>query len=306
MEVLKKYPILLLGAGSGLGQVLAQRFATEGYQVIAGTRSEEKFDALRQSIVEAGGVEPRPFIADITQSDQLMVAYQSLTLAQHEKVHYFPVAAGGLEGLNRGIVRAMLPLMKAAKAGDEITTDQAKAATDSIKALTTTQEAIAPAMDVNLKSPLTIFDILAEDDHLGSDSTILNTSSSVSDGFDTEHPENYPGPWFYYTIARSKKEGVLALRQKATEVGAIHLDVVAPEIADTGVGKFIDGLVEIISKVEGVGEIDIPKVYRAPLVEAIYRELKVESPKIRTLYVEPATQSYQRPPVWDKPLVPYL
>lgn len=309
VEPFPHFRILLLGAGSGLGKVLAQRFAREGYQVIAGTRSEAKFEDLCRSITDDGGIEPQPFIADITQPDKLIDAYNSLHLNLQEKVHYMPVAAGGLEAVKMGIARQLITLKRVGRTETGITRELVEQATAAVKALTTSSEAMIPAMDINYTAPLRIFDLLKNGGHLGSGSMVLNISSSISNVCDPDNPQVYPGPWFYYTIGMSKERGVRALRERAAEVDVSHIDVVAPEIFDTGVGKFIDELVKVIQAIDPNSTINVPIVSRADVVEAVFAELTRKDdglPKMRTVYVTNIGVSYQRPTVWDKPLLPYL
>lgn len=309
IEPLPRYRILLLGAGSGLGFVLAQRLAREGYQIMAGTRSEEKFAELRKAVSDNNGIEPQPFLADITQPEELNAAFNNLYLATHEKIHYLPVAAGGLEAIKMGIARQVINLKWALRTEVGVTKELAEQATAAIKALTKSPEAMTPAMEINCTAPLMIFDLLKEGDHLGSDSVVLNVSSSISDACDPDNRQAFAGPWFYYTVGMSKESGVRALRERVKEIDATHLNVVAPEIFDTGVGQFIDEMMELIKVINPNLSIDIPKVSRAQVAEVIFQELTRKDcglSKTRTIYVTSDGVAYQRPTAWDKPLLPYF
>lgn len=307
-EPFPHYPILLLGAGSGLGQELARKFANEGYRVIAGTRSLEKFGNLWGTIRADGGVEPYPFVADIANPDQVRTAYESLGLKEGEKLHYMPVAAGGFERTLVKIGRQLIYLRKGAEETGEISLESAEKATAAIKAFTTSKEATDPAIAINCDAPCAIFDLLAQNGHLGPESVILTTSSYISDMYDPDKPGKYQGPWFYYHVAMSKAMGVYVLRERVQRIDASHIDFVIPEISDTQVGKFGKKIAEIIMKLQT--EFKVPRISRAQVAMAMYRELTRRGgdlPKIRKVYVDSnGTNQQQRPESWKEARFPHL
>ena len=112
LEPFPRRKILLTGATGGLGEGLAKKFALEGYTVVAGTRSEENFLHLKESIRQIGGSTPLPFIADLTKPEEVTSAYQALQLGGGEKLHFMPVAAGGLEAVRLGIGKQIVKLKR--------------------------------------------------------------------------------------------------------------------------------------------------------------------------------------------------
>ncbi len=305
-EPFPHYPILLTGTGSGLGNAYARKFALEGYEVFAGTRSKEKFENLRNSIAGDGGIEPQPFIADITKPDQLIAAYQDLHLPPGGKVHFMPVAAGGLEVVRMGIARQIVSLKRAMKTDAGLTPKLLEQATDVIRKLTSSDEATTAAMDINYAANQLLFDLLYDNGHIGADSVIVTTSSSLSSACDPDHPENYNGNRFYFSIAISKERGVRELKNRAARIGCTLVDIVAPIIADTDVGAFIEGIIDVVDRTL---IIHTPKVTTTQVVNATFSELTKNDPnlpRIRTVYVQDSGISYKRPEEWDKPLIPYL
>lgn len=300
-------PIVLLGAGSGLGESLARRFAREGYQVIAGMRSEGHFAALRANIAADGGVEPKPLLADITDEVAFGRAFDGLNLSPSTKLHYFPVAAGGIEGVGSVLLRQIAGLRRAAR-NNGLSKQMVDEATAVIKAEVLKDEVIEAGMEINVRAPVRILDELDERGHIDDGTDILTTSSSLSEAIDLNNLDQYPGPWFYYVVALTKKTGANILREKARNwaTGTAYLDAVAPELPDTGVGKMIDTMVEVLQAVNPNEKIVVPKVSRVVVADAIYRELVAPKDRIRTMFVEESGVSYQRPDSWNKPFLPYL
>jgi hypothetical protein len=306
-----KRPIVLLGAGSGLGAAIAERFSIEGHTVYAGTRSPAKFEALRTRILTAGGAEPKPLIADITKPAEFTEALNNTGLQQGEPVHYFPVAAGGMENVNMLVARQVVGLKRAIKRGaspDELA-EIAAVATQTIKEKVETEEVLAPARDINVKQPVEIYWQLQEKGHFDKNSWVLNTSSSISNEFDPEHPERFRGPMFYLPVAL-KEASVRILRQNAHGIGHNHLDAVAPELPDTAVGGFIDGLVDVMQAIQPDKKIEVPKTPTTLVADEIYKEIVYnprQSPtKQRTLFIDEGYVGYKRPQRWDEPFLPYL
>lgn len=64
--------ILLTGASTGIGRATARQLAREGYQVLAGVRSERDAQALRDENIP--GLEP--IILDVTKPEQIEQAYR--------------------------------------------------------------------------------------------------------------------------------------------------------------------------------------------------------------------------------------
>lgn len=310
VEPLPRHSILLLGAGSGTGRELAKKLAREGYHVIAGSRSQDKIDSLAAEIAEDNGVVPTPFIADITDPNAVRAAYESLQLAQGESVHYFPVAAGGLEGVMKHLTSKFLAVIKAGRRG-ELTPEMLATVTEEIRAITMTPGAMEYARRVNVQAPLELFGLLQQNGHITRDSVVLTTSSSISHNARPHDTDAYPGPFFYYTVAHSKQEGVEKLRTSVTEAGARFVDFVAPEIEDTAVGGMIGKLSTAISTVNGVDLPDIPTVTIDQVASGITAELMYPSGPdahtlSRTVYVTNSGIQHTQPDSWQTPMLPYL
>lgn len=304
------YAILLLGAGSGLGESLARRLS-KNHLVIAGMRSPEHFDTLKKNIAEDGGIEPLPLLADITDRDQFRTAFQGLALPRGQKLHYLPVAAGGLEypPLGKEFLTQVVKLRRMTRNGGKITHEAAQAATDAIREQAIKPEAMAFAMGVNRDAPVAIFHLLREEGHVDRGTTILTTSSSISDEADPRNPDAFRGPQFYRTIGISKRAGVIALRGFATKYDMAHLDAVAPELPDTAVGGKIETIVEILKQLDPPIEISVPKVLRGVVAVEILREIPISPAsgnRRRALYIDESGIGPTRPASWDKPFVPYL
>ena len=304
------YAVLLLGAGSGLGESLARRLAQK-HQVIAGMRSPEHFDTLKRNIAEDGGIEPLPLLADITDRDQFRTAFKGLALPPSLKLHYLPVAAGGLEypPLGKEFLTQVVKLRRMTRNGGKVTHEAAQQATNAIREQASKPEAMAFAMGINRDAPIAIFQLLREEGHVDKGTTILTTSSSISDEADPSDPDSFRGPQFYRTIGISKKAGVLAVRSLAAQYDMAHLDAVAPELPDTAVGEKIETLVEILKQLDPPVEVNVPKVPRGIVAVEILKTIPIDpatNDRRRTLYIDESGVGPIRPQSWDKPFVPYL
>jgi NAD(P)-dependent dehydrogenase (short-subunit alcohol dehydrogenase family) len=305
-----KHQVLLLGAGSGLGESLAMRLS-KSYRVIAGMRSGEHFEALRQNINQIGGIEPAPLLADITDFWSFKAAFDDLKLSPEVKLHFMPLAAGGLDyrPVNMALGRQMIRMRRMVDRGEKIPRQVAEEATAAIKEVVTKPEALEAARRINVEAPLNIFSYLEYLGHLDPASVIVNTSSSISDEADPAHPELFRGPWFYYTVAISKKAGVLAFQNMARRYNRGHLDAVAPELTDTLVGQRINELESLLEHLHPSIELFVPRITRGEAADAIVADLKklfIGDARIRTLYIDRSGTGNTRPSTWDKPMVPYL
>jgi hypothetical protein len=282
---LPQLPILLTGAGSGLGRKLAIEYATRGYLVIGGTRTSENFESLYEDIKKADGVPPRPFLADLTNVEDLKEALAHFPVRAGRPMHYMPLAAGGLESIKWAIGRPFSPLLRARKDGLPITDEMLETARQKIKETITDPKRMDAPLAINRYAPLAIATALEVRGNLTEESTLISASSSLSDNCDPAHPENYPGPWFYYTIGMSKEQGVRALRQKTRSLRASYVNFVIPEISDTGVGEFFE-LVSSLLEYAGK-KVEIPSVTTDQAANSIVSELQKQySPKIRTVYID--------------------
>lgn len=312
VESKPKHPILLLGAGSGTGLELAWRFSLEGYIVFVGTRSEEKFTALRDSVVKKGGVEPKPFIADIKNPAEIKEAYENMKLSEGQVIDYYPFAAGGFEPLINRMARPLVKLKKELAETGFISRESAIAATQAMREIMTTQNALEFANQTNVAAPIKLAQYLAEKGHLDSSSTIAVLSSSISKYTDPDNIDKYPGPWLYYPVGRSKAEGAQKLKALSEELGATYLDFVAPYIKGTGMGDFFVNLqpvFEALYKLDSKDKFIFPTVTPGHVVNIILSELRKNaySPRVRDVFISPKGPVLYFPPEgFDKPTIPYL
>lgn len=304
-EPFPHYPILILGAGQGTGAEIAKEFAKQGYQVIIGTRSQEKFEAVAEEIRQAGGTEPQSFIADITDPAQVEAAYNSLNLEPGTPLHFFPIAAGGFERMWTPVVKAIVPINKAAKNNWSVTKEMFETATANIKTNVLKPETSEFAFNVNVKGTLYVAGLLARRGHLAKESKTVYTSSSGSDNTDPDHPEDYQGPWFYWPIGSTKQLAVQGLEEIVAQTGGTFINTVAPEILGTDVGKLLDLLVSLCRLIGE--EVEVPTVTKDQVARAIYLEAtRKTGDKNRKIYVTDHGVFVTQPEEFRKPLSPYL
>lgn len=306
LEPLPRYPILLLGAGNGTGRELALRFACEGYPVIVGTRSEEKFTSLATEIHEQGGIPPRPFIADNTNPEQVAAAYEGLQIKEGMPMHVFPIAAGGLEKMKRPVLGLMIPLRRAFRDG-LLTKALLDETTEKIKHVVLQEEIQRPAKEVNYTATLALLTLMIQKGHIRHGSRVVTLSSTGSDTYDVDNPDAYPGPWFYLPIAKSKAEAVVAMRRELEKTAAVFLNVIAPEIEGTDVGNLMEQLVPMIEPIYG-NRVVIPSVTKEQTVEGIWQlvQWKLQKGSNRNIYLTSDGLTTIQPEEFKQPLIPYL
>ena len=311
-ELQRRRPVLLLGGGSGTGLLLAWRLSLEGRIVYIGTRSPEKFNSLRDSVVKSGGTEPKPFIADIKNPVETKEAYKNMELSEGQVVDYFPFAAGGFEPLIRKIVKPLSRLKIELKRNGFISKESAIAATDAMRESMTAESALALANETNTEAPIKLAEHLVENGHLDSSSTIAVLSSSISKYTNPYNIDIYPGPWLYYPVGRSKAEGAHKLKALSEKLGANFIDFVAPYITGTGMGNFFvrfEPVFEALHKIESKDKFKFPTVSTGHVVNVILSEIRknVYLPRSRDVYILPkGPVQYTPPEEFDKPTIPYL
>ncbi|MFH1187183.1 MAG: SDR family NAD(P)-dependent oxidoreductase [Candidatus Levyibacteriota bacterium] len=308
-EPLPKHPILILGAGKGTGAKIAEQFALQGYPVIIGTTHQKHYEEVRDQILSgAGEANIRPFLADITDKDQIERAYLDLDLSEGETLHYFPLAAGGIQDVIKLLALEINPIKKKYKKGEEILREDVDMATTRIKKTMDERVSGNLANKVNFEGPISVVNFLNCFGHINNSSRIMTLSSSISDIYDLDHPENYPGPYFYQDIAVSKKYFTEQMQHFAENEGTVYVDLVAPEIIGTDVGSLLEKLVVMLSSVYSKQELAIPQVTKDQVARAAFTELQKSGagvPRVRKAYVNTdGSVSEVRPSSWNKQLVP--
>ncbi len=97
MSHFKDKVVVITGAGSGIGQAAAQRFAAEGARVVLVGRTQDKLDAVAQSLPDQDKVLVRP--TDVSQVDEVAGLFADVIdrFAQIDVlVNNAGVASGGL------------------------------------------------------------------------------------------------------------------------------------------------------------------------------------------------------------------
>lgn len=312
-ELQLRRPVLLLGGGSGTGLLLAWRLSLEGRIVYIGTRSPEKFNSIRDSVVKSGGTEPKPFIADIKNPAETKEAYENMGLSEGQVVDYFPFAAGGFEPLMRKIARPLVRLKREFDRDGSISEKSAMAATKEMREFTTTESALAFANETNIEAPIKLAEHLVKNGHLDFSSTIAVLSSSISKYTNPYNIDIYPGPWLYYPVGRSKAEGAHKLKALSEKLGATFIDFVAPYIIGTGMGDFFVGfepVFEALHKIKSKDKFKFPAVSMGDVVDAILSEISKNGSSLlrnRDVYILPkGLVQYIPPEGFDKPTIPYL
>ncbi len=308
-EPTPRYPVFITGGAGAAGQVIAERFAREGFPLIIGTRSPDKFAQMRDSFVKSGIGELRPFIANITNPAEVTQALNDLNLQEGESLHFFSLAAEGLRGIRMKLFRIMAPLLKDAKNG-AVTQEGVNNATEAIKQLVTTEEALAEGMAANYVGPRDLATMLVQRNHLHSGSRIVTLSSSISHDTDPDKMDAYTGPWFYVPIGVSKEMGVRSLRGMSEEEEIGMIDVVAPKIQGTDVAEFLEGLAPIFQQLNPDVLFSTPSVTKDQVANTMYLEFARNDPALslqRTVFVgDNGMPAYDRPQSWGSSLVPYL
>ncbi len=299
-------PIILLGGGDGTGRILAKKLAQDGRQLYIGTRSEDKFLSLRDEIVQSGGIEPRPFIADLTNPEQLDNAYSGLDLEPGQAVDYLDFPAAGFDKtLMIPVAMGLGRLKKELDRTGEISLDSAINVSNKFKELTTNENAHEVAREVNIEAPIKLAQRLLEDKHLDSTSTIAVLSSTISKYTGNYTQENYPGPWLYYVVGRNKSEGAKKLNEFSNRIGSLFLDFVAPEISDTTVGKILANYKDVFKALHVLSgsqeEFIYPEVTTEQVTRVIVAELARSDRNSRDVYILPDGSSQNEAPKgWDK------
>ncbi len=308
IEPIPHHPILILGAGQGTGAEIARKFALEGLPVIIGTRSPDKFSQVRDRITQDGGRQPEPFIADITDPHGIHRAYESLHIPAGSPIHFFPLAAGGLNVVGDFIFKQqVIPLRKLLRSG-KLSVSHVRQATEEIKSFVQRAEIIKSVLNVNYDGTLGTLKLLENNGHLGPDSTVATLSSVISNSCNPYDRESYQGPWFYYPVAHSKQLAVLELQDRAQKSGFHYVDFVAPEIEGTDVAKLIEKmkpLLDFARETLGLEIINFPKVTKTEVADSMYQEFKSNDhrPRVRTVFLEESGKSSDiRPVSWDQVL----
>jgi 3-hydroxy acid dehydrogenase/malonic semialdehyde reductase len=92
--------VLVTGATSGFGKAIAQRFAKEGYNVIATGRREDRLHALKHELETAHGVWVKTLCFDVRQQTEVANAIASLS-KDEQNIDVLVNNAGLASGLDK-------------------------------------------------------------------------------------------------------------------------------------------------------------------------------------------------------------
>lgn len=320
---------LITGAGSGTGRLLARRLtgrllarrlALEGIPVAAGIRQMNQFEDL-QRITPGPDVILKPFFADLRNETQVEEAYRSLGLKEGQTIDFLPLAAAGFQTLmNRGtevgkeFINTLVSLRKAAR-DQKLTREMAEKATEDLKRIATTPEAMALADETNSHAPTRLAKILVERGHINENSLVGMLSSDMSKRTNPSLTKvnDYPGPWIYYVVGRSKAEGTQEVRELTETAGGRFIDFTAPDITGTDVGKFFTDMQPVYDALQALvttDKFELPTVSIGHVVNVMASELRKQDPSLprtRDIWIPGNDRaSSTMPEGWDKPLIPYL
>ena len=106
--------IAICGAGPGLGQAVARRYAQEGYEVVLVARHRQYLDALADALI-ASGASAHVVTADLSDTDAVPTLSESIRAAvgDLQAIYYAPAGDGGFvpaADLTPQCAQAFMPL----------------------------------------------------------------------------------------------------------------------------------------------------------------------------------------------------
>jgi NAD(P)-dependent dehydrogenase (short-subunit alcohol dehydrogenase family) len=220
--------VFITGGTGGVGLEVARALRARGAEIIIGSRDRARYAS---AAAELGGVGVHPFVADITDFQEVERQLDLMRAAGLEPTDVVHAAAGGLEPVLRTLARLMTSL-KNLQGADR---DRAHAAA---------REELAPivaesrdlAMTVNYNAPSKLLDMLVR--QLPNGGTVIYYIS-VWTSF---YPHSQV-PIYYQNIAESKHEMEcwLEMRAKTWAAANITTGVISSTwIGDTRIGQVLD------------------------------------------------------------------
>jgi short-subunit dehydrogenase len=87
--------IALFGAGPGLGQAVARRYAREGYTVVLIARRRQPLEVIAQDLVDGGAV-THPIVADLANTDAVPALAEQIRskVGELDALYYAPTPSG--------------------------------------------------------------------------------------------------------------------------------------------------------------------------------------------------------------------
>jgi NAD(P)-dependent dehydrogenase (short-subunit alcohol dehydrogenase family) len=269
--------ILVTGGSRGAGLAGVTAWRRLGAEIFVGTRSEERYGELVESV---GGGGLHPFVADLSDLssiDRAIELTEREGLIPTDIVH---CAAGGLEPIMRPLMRTLMAMRRTASSSDkaEAFARHRQTMTDLVANMA------GPAWSVNRDGPKHLIGRLVG--RLNQGSRVIAYSSVW-----TSLLAEGGCPAFYRAIAESKAaflEWMAAESVGWADRGVASTVVVIPLMADTSMGQLIDRhLAPLLSEDEQfdwqatyVSIADVNQIVTTLLVEPV-----VVASALRTIYV---------------------
>lgn len=242
--------------------------------------SDKRIRDFQDKVESQTGIRPlvaRGDLSEIDTPEKAEFIVNGFNLAPREPVHYAPIAA---EGINAYILSLAKDLrdVRNGFANGVLTEVMLKDATERMWQNYTTPEKMRLAMQSNCIAHTLILDELIARGHIDQLSVVGMIASTFSADVNPRTLKYiYPGPGFYWPVAYSKMMQVEEVRKRAPDYGFKAIDVVAPEIADTDVGGFLEEFANWINAAfPGSPAITIPKT-RTGVVAKVFVEQFIET-----------------------------
>ena len=272
------------GGTGGTGSEIVRLLAKEGRRVIVGTRTDKKFQELKESLPHPDSSLIESFVVDLTDAEGVDAALEELDLGFGETVDYYPLAAGGFDAAMWDFGRAFGKLTLQLKKNRKLEADQLQRSRDDFKAIS--EAVFDQARRINSEATLALGRRLMDQGLLNQGSKIIYLASTVSEitRIALEHPDNagkrldevYVGPEHYRAIGITKAEAAINLAYLARGAGAMYYNIVASVILKTPIGDLMDRFVPVLEEASRVGneKFALPTPTASEIAEIIVRVTK--------------------------------
>lgn len=251
--------MLITGGAGETGGLFTPKVAQTGqFPVVtiskkprSGLSAEDWAVRFQNNVEQTTGIRPKVVIVDlskITTQERAAGFVDLLELKEREPIDYAALAAGGLPAITIG--KEYLKVKDIYEKG-VLTKADLKRSTETIRDKVNTDSSIMDnAFELNVISPKLILEELIRRGHIDSLSVVAFLSSSLSDDFRPGSPHSFLGPAFYLPTAYTKNLIVGYAQVQSFIRGFKCLDLVAPEIIDTSVGRYFEDFATYISSTQ--------------------------------------------------------
>lgn len=228
--------VLITGGAAGTGLEIAKRLDGLGATVVVGTRNLEtqQKPGNFSKACEVLSHEPTPFIADLTQPDQVSTAISSVRekgIAQFTDV--ISCAAGGIEKDKMAIGRILAALRRSKREKGEVPQEEIDKIRGVIEGIVLFD--LSFARDINVVALQRLIGEIREGNMLREGGHIIQLSSLPSSFF----TEGVPIPSFYKGVAQAKHEAEVWLTGQAQALASEGLTttiISGDVIGDSAIG----------------------------------------------------------------------